>query len=203
LAAKNLRSIDIVGDGNCFYRALAFGLHGGESHHIRLRQITARHFDAQFQVIFGSNNLTATDKDAIHRRSLVLATDREEVGEEAIKTAADWMQSSIEVYTSSAKEPPLTYLPAPRCSCYQPLNQPLRIAFYEPGHYRAVVKMRGKSWISDVSLTPSALTDDVSAEINPLPAGNLPQLHHTLGAFSQSVNCHTLTERCAQQQQQD
>ena len=101
MAAKNLRSTDVIGDGNCFYRALALGLHGDESHHFRLRQITARHFDAQFQVIFGSNRLTAADKDAIHRRSLVLATDRKEVGEEAIKTAADWMQRSIEVYTSS------------------------------------------------------------------------------------------------------
>jgi hypothetical protein len=107
LAAKNLRNIDVVDDSNCFYRALAFGLHGDEVTSHQTPPNHARHFDAQFQAIFGSNNLTATDKDAIHRRSLVLATDREEVGEEAIKTAADWMQRSIEVYTSSAKEPHL------------------------------------------------------------------------------------------------
>jgi hypothetical protein len=109
LTANKLRSIDMVGDGNCLYRALSVGLRGDESLHFQLRQDTARHFSAKFQVIFGVSCLTATDKDSIHQRACVLATDKEEVGEEAILVAAYLLQRNIEVLTSSAKQPPLTY----------------------------------------------------------------------------------------------
>jgi hypothetical protein len=107
LTANKLRSIDVVGDGNCLCRALSVGLRGDESQHFKLRQDTARHFSAKFQVIFGVSSLTATDKDSIHQRACVLATDKEEVGEEAILVAADLLQRNIEVFTSSAKQPPL------------------------------------------------------------------------------------------------
>jgi hypothetical protein len=59
-----------------FIALLPFGLHGEESQHAKPRRITERHFNAQFQAIFGASYMTATDKDAIHCLSHALATDR-------------------------------------------------------------------------------------------------------------------------------
>jgi hypothetical protein len=154
LTANKLRSIDAVGDGNCLYRALSVGLRGDKSQHFKLRQDTAHLFSAKFQVIFGVSSLTATDKDSIHQRARVLATDKEEVGEEAIIVAADLLQGNIEVFTSSAKQLPLIHEPTPRCACYQPLLKPLRIAFYEPGHYRAVAELHLHMPAPDSSPSP-------------------------------------------------
>jgi hypothetical protein len=102
LRANKLRSIDEMGDGNYLYRAFSVGLRG-DKQHFKLRQDTVRHFSAKFQVIFDVSSLTASDKDSIHQR----AREKEEVGEEAIKVAADLLQRNIEVFTSSANQPPI------------------------------------------------------------------------------------------------
>lgn len=105
LRANKLRSIDEMGDGNCLYRAFSVGLLSDKSQHFKLRQDTIRHFSAKFHVIFDVSSLTASDKDSIHQRARVLVTEKEEVGEEAIKVAADLLQRNIEVFTSSANQP--------------------------------------------------------------------------------------------------
>ena len=43
LAAKSLKSINVCGDGNCFFRALSMSLYGDESAHAQLRTSIAQH----------------------------------------------------------------------------------------------------------------------------------------------------------------
>lgn len=96
-----------MSDGNCLYLALSVGLNGEESRHFKLRQYTARHFSAKFQVrlltstawersqAVDVSSLTATDKALICQRARVLVTDKVEVSEEAIHVLADLLQRNV------------------------------------------------------------------------------------------------------------
>lgn len=135
------------------YRSLSIALYGSESQHAQLRLNNALHFAANYSAIFGISNLSQDDIASIGNQSRVMQTDKEWAGEVAIKSAADYLQRTIEVYTSATNVPPLSYHPAPRPACYQPLNYPLRIVFYEPGHYRAAIPCQS------LPLTPSSGND--------------------------------------------
>jgi OTU domain-containing protein 1 len=139
LADKNLGTVDVDGDGNCLYRALAHNLTGSQSLHRELRQGTAHHYANNYGIIYDVNNLSQADYESIHNQARIMATNKEYAGEVAIKAAADYLHRDIEVYTSTSIDFPLTYHPVLKPGCHLPLNYPLRIAFYEPGHYRAVV----------------------------------------------------------------
>jgi hypothetical protein len=132
------------------YRSLSVALYGSESQHAQLRLDNALHFADNYSTIFGISNLLHYDIASIGNQARVMRTDKEWAGEVAIKSAAVYLQRDIEFYTSATNEPPLTYHPAPRPACYQPLNFPLRIALFEPGYYRAVTEQHQRMAI-DVS----------------------------------------------------
>lgn len=109
LADKNLGTVDVDGDGNCLYRALAHNLTGSHSQslHGELRQGTARHYADNYGTIYDVSNLSQADYVSIRSQARVMATDKEYAGEVAIKAAADYLYRDIEVYTHRR---PLTFL---------------------------------------------------------------------------------------------
>jgi hypothetical protein len=132
LADNYLYSIDVVGDGNCFFRALSLSLHGSQSLHAQLRKAIALHLRDNTTAVFGpslSDDLCAV-RDCVNS----LLTNGSWAGEEAIVTAADYLQREIQIYTSFGTTSPLIYSPA---SC-APCHPPIALAFFEPGHYRLV-----------------------------------------------------------------
>ncbi len=53
-----------------------------------------------------------------------------------IKAATSCLGRAIHVYTASGKSWPLTY--QPECGAAVASSLPVKLAFYEPGHYKAV-----------------------------------------------------------------
>ncbi len=70
------------------------------------------------------------------------------VGEDVILAAANYLSRPIYVYTAAESSSPLIYSPS-KC-----LHEFISVAFYEPGHYRAV-KMSTMS-VTGLSASPSS-----------------------------------------------
>ena len=137
LRDMRLMSVNVTGDGNCFYRALSLILHGNEDHHTELRRSIADHLTRNYNCIFNvSDNLTHSGNISIEQHIQRMRLDGVWAGEEAILAAANFLQRELHVfkYITSAVASPAVYTPASG-SC---LGSPLRIAFLEPGHFHAV-----------------------------------------------------------------
>ena len=137
LRDMHLMSVNVAGDGNCFYRALSLSLHGHEDEHTELRRLIADHLTRNYNSIFNvSNNFTHADNNSIEQHIQRMRLNGVWAGEEAILAAADFLQRELHVfkYVTSAVASPTVYTPASG-SC---LGSPLRIAFLEPGHFHAV-----------------------------------------------------------------
>jgi hypothetical protein len=221
----HLRTIDVGGAGNCFFLSVSFGLYGDEKHHAAVRASVAQFIRKQAEAA------QPNDRAVLLKRAADVSRDGFWPGEDVIVATAQCLQRPLHVYAAVGVSP-LVYLPlsAPakdvlplKIAFMEPghynavvstlstsaMSHPVHIAFHDGlqggvGHYEVLPTDHSSPapTHSDVSSPPSAHTDDVSARI-PFPVGNLPQQRHTLGASTQSVNCHTPTERCAQQQQQD
>jgi hypothetical protein len=63
-----------------------------------------------------------------------LKTDKEPVGEEAIIALSNMCQREVHVYTAHVE--PLVYKPVSGIV----KGEPVLLAFFEPGHYRAVLR---------------------------------------------------------------
>ena len=132
-----LMSVNVTEDGNCFYRALSFILHGNEDHHTELRRSIADHLTRNYKYIFNvSNIVTHADNISIEQHIQRMRLDGVWAGEETILAAADFLKRELHVfkYVTSSVISPTVYTPASG-SC---LGSPLRIAFLEPGHFHAV-----------------------------------------------------------------
>ena len=77
------------------------------------------------------------DTATARRRIDEIATDGNWVGENVILAMTDYLQRQICVFFASDTASPLTYSLMASDTCGV-VNDPIRIAFYEPGHFRAV-----------------------------------------------------------------
>lgn len=133
--------VDVTGDGNCYFRAISVALYGDELHHVELRSKIAQHIATNGNIIFA--NFCKHDDSALFK-SLALNTSISGSwpGEDVIKASAHYLQRQVFIYTASPTSP-LIYEPIAN------LAEPLRLGFYEPGHYQAVVSAH-QSASSDV-----------------------------------------------------
>jgi hypothetical protein len=138
LASRKLQAVDVIGDGNCLFRALSVGLYGDESHHLQLRQDTATHLSLHYTSLFTMAGVSTADFDLDSVGSCVkrIQQANTEAGEKSIVAAADFLRRPIHIY-KYVKPPgnsPTVYPP----SSGPAVHSPIALAFYEPGHYRAV-----------------------------------------------------------------
>ena len=136
LAAKSLKSINVSGDGNCFFRALSMSLYGDESAHAQLRTSIAQHLADFSNVIFTSAGIAFSDSASITKAADAIRQPCAWAGEDNALVAADLLQRDIQVYIASESVSPLTYSPIR----HRLPEQPIRLAFYEPGHYCALAQ---------------------------------------------------------------
>jgi OTU-like cysteine protease len=134
LADKHLRTINVEGDGNCFYRAISVGLYGTESHCNTLRKSVALHMLDHGERIFAKAGVGPVDSVSLHNASSNISQDFSWAGQDAILAAADLLNRDIYVYVSGDHCSPIVHSPTSL-----PCLQPIQIAFFEPGHYRAVL----------------------------------------------------------------
>ncbi len=127
LRNKQLTTQDVAGDGNCLFRALSVCLYGHENEHTVLRASIAKH-------ILSDNSSVMPRYGELSKHVNNISKNGVWVGESVIVAAADYLQREIDVYIAAASVSPLVYSPHPEAT----QNSPLRLAFYEPGHFRAV-----------------------------------------------------------------
>ena len=94
LLANNLLSVEVEGDGNCFYCALSYSLYGQQSNHLQLRKSIAQHLLNNHEKIFSVKTNSEFPKKSFGS----MQADGTWTGEESIITAADFLQRDILVY---------------------------------------------------------------------------------------------------------
>jgi hypothetical protein len=100
-----------------------------------LRHAISSHMEVNSIKIFKLQNANPADIEAMKLCAQKMRVNGEYAGEEALITAAHYLERDIHVfkYTTIATASPHIYA-SPVVSG----NLPIALAFYEPGHYRAV-----------------------------------------------------------------
>ena len=113
------------------------------------------------------------DAAAVRRRIDKIATDGNWVGEDIILAMADYLQRQICVFFASDTVSPLINSPTASDTCGV-VSDPIRIAFYEPSHFRAVA-----SKICSKPTASSATMDAIHQLFVAYPIGKL----HTTATY--------------------
>lgn len=152
-------TVDVAGDGNCFYRSLSVCLYRHEEAHADIRQKVAQ------SIADKASCATPDDRAALLRRAAYISRNRTWPGEDVILATAECLKRHLHIYIAGARDAPSRY-----SSDVMPSGTPpLTLAFYEPGHYRAVIaspctlpscsgsskSMPGSEQIPVITATPS------------------------------------------------
>ena len=159
LAAKSLKSINVSGDGNCFFRALSISLYGDESAHAQMRTSIAQHFADFGNVIFTSAGIALSDSASITKAADAIRQPCAWAGKDIALVAADLLQRDILVYIASESVLPLFYSPIR----HRLPEQPIRLAFYEPGHYCALAQSSSTARYRHLQLPKSSSASPADA----------------------------------------
>ena len=133
-----MKLIDVIGDGNCLFRSLSVCLYNTENEHIKLRQSVIDHIlqlDANGKALLGVS-IDVADP-SVRQQFAKLRLLGTWAGEDIILTAAAFLQRPIHIYNYASKgnSTPLIYFPP--ASQVTSLS-PICLAYYLPGHNRAV-----------------------------------------------------------------
>ena len=128
LATSYLSAIDVAGDGNCYFKVLSFCIGGNQRSHKTLHALIASYVKRQAEAA------APEDKGNLFKRAADIAINGFWSGEDIVLATADSLQRAIVVYVAHAASSPLTYPPTTA-----PNKPPLTLAFFESGHYKAVV----------------------------------------------------------------
>ena len=131
LHSHQLCTMDVIGDGNGLFRALSVVLYGRQGEFSVLHQSVVEHLKESL-----STSPTAND---VHKYLFDMSSEGVWVGEDIIATAVDHVQRNIYVYMSTSSTSPLVY----SLQTADSMLPQLRIAFYEPGHFKAVLNAAG------------------------------------------------------------
>ena len=131
LSDKHLRSVNVEGDRNCFFWALSLCMVGYQRNHIALRQAAAKYIASCVTCS------SSADYVALRKHAADVMKGGTWVGEDVILAMAECLERQMHVfmYVDSNGSSPKIY----SLSTDSTKQAPLRIALYEPGHYRSVV----------------------------------------------------------------
>ena len=126
---------DVSGDGNCLFRAVSLSINGVQDGHEALRQLAVAQIRLHGGILGGLLKYSPDDGLSFEKHVERLSTNGIAAGEDAISALADVCNRDIYVYSARANEP-FIYKPSSK----QSNCSPVQIAFYEPGHYKTVIK---------------------------------------------------------------
>ena len=131
-----LVTLDVKGDGNCFFRALAVCLTGTENDHSRLQANIIQYMAADNNESVVNAGNTA---DANHVREHIIGIGRDSVWvrDEVAPAATSYIGRNIYIYFAIGKSWPRIYLSLDGETVSSTL--PVKLAFYEPGYYKAML----------------------------------------------------------------
>ncbi len=121
----------MIGDGNCYYRAVCVGVYGKQDAYASLRKSLADY------VILQQKDVSAVSSESLKRLAADIQMDGSWAGEDVILATANYLRRPLHVYCASRATSPLIYSPD------EPFPfpvSPILLAFFEPGHFRAVVR---------------------------------------------------------------
>ena len=196
LQNNNIYSVNVAGDGNCFFRAVSFNLFGDEYQHSELRKVVCNKmlYDAD---VTAASDASPADSDfisVIHSHIASMGRDITEVGEDVIAATAEHFQREIHLYFASVIGSPRVFFPS--LESFGPWFSPILLAFYEPGHFKAVAKIQdARPAISPTSISSSTLsslapssTSTTSSSLQSPAAAPFMSLSASATALAPSVN---------------
>ena len=141
LATGGLQSVDVIGDGYCAFKSIAVCLTGTRNSHLHLRRDIVRYMIRGSAGAVGKSSSAAADLVCDHLSNM--SRNGVWVGEDVICAAATFLDREIRIYTATSKTGSLIY--RPNGSTATVSAQPLIVAFYEPGYYKATFKLKKTS----------------------------------------------------------
>ena len=105
LRERNLKLVNVRGDGNCFFRAIAHQLYGDESQNQKVGE------EAGQEIIKKSNRYRNFVAGSFDKYVSNLSTDREWADNAAIQATSNAFRISIEILNDSERIPSYTILP--------------------------------------------------------------------------------------------
>ena len=136
LQARELKVQDVRGDGNCMFRAVSLQLQGPLSDHNALRNSVASDMESSHSFLGGLLDVSPDDNKTRMAHTENFRKDGVSVSEDAIMALSEVTHRTIYVHTAFMDNP-LEYKPIHRSKCD---GEPINIAFFESGHYKAVFK---------------------------------------------------------------
>ena len=127
LRERNLKLVNVRGDGNCFFRAIAHQMYGGESQHQKVRE------EAVQEVIKNSNRHRNFVAGSFDKYVSNLSTDREWADNAAIQATSNAFRISTEILNDSERIPSYTILPFDKDSVASP--QHVVVGYIDNVHY--------------------------------------------------------------------
>ncbi len=134
LASCGLTTVNVAGDGNCMFRAASYALYGHERSHLDLRKSVADCIESNGSFFDVTVDKSPDDNNDFLSHLQELRRVGVSVGEDAIIALAHVTGRPIRVHVAFIE--PLMYQPR---QCTSAL--PVELAFFEPGHYKAVVQV--------------------------------------------------------------
>ena len=129
-----LKTVDVVADGNCFFRSASCILYGNENNHSLLRECVASHIEQSGCLLNGIVNEFPDDGLSFLAHVKSIRSNGHSVGVDAAIALANVVGRSVIIHIADAE--PQIFAPE------TPTNDtPIQLAFLEPGHYRAVVSV--------------------------------------------------------------
>ena len=125
LQSKQLYTVNVAGDGNCFFRAISVALYDRQKEH------------SAFRTSVSERVFSKATTDVQKQFAMNILKDGTWVCGNRISTTASYLQRQMQVYFASDVSSPLVYKSS--FSRNLPKLVPVHMAFYEPGHYRCVL----------------------------------------------------------------
>ena len=132
LAASGLKTVNVGGDGNCYYRALSIGLYRHENQHLQLRQSIVQHI---LDMASAGDSLPGVSmvisNETVRQQLADIMTAGVWAGEEMIIATAAYLRRPVHVYTYTTivSSCPRVYGPLGQCADG---FSPVPVAFFLP-----------------------------------------------------------------------
>lgn len=122
----------MLGDGNCLFRAVTLCLTGSQGGHGALRASVASYLERSNAILNGLIDTSPDDSKTLAGHIRAVRSDGVAVGEDAILAIAEVIHRDVCVHVAYTE--PLVYRPING----HVVSEPVNVAFFEPGHYKAV-----------------------------------------------------------------
>ena len=133
LVKKGLLSYDVIGDGNYFFRSVSVTLNGNEDSFASLCKSIITYMAAD--VSSSISDVSPDDNLPIIKHINNIKNNEIWVGEDVVLATSKFLRHELHVYIAAEASSLLIYAP----STLDQSLPPISLAFYEPGHYRAVL----------------------------------------------------------------